>query len=161
MSVDTDDKSTEDDSKVIKKIRAKLKAAEARAETAADDARKEIVREATAISLLGKKYEGLAKYFSLEVDGELTEAEAKKWLDGRGLAGSTDSDKTNSDDADSDKDSATDLESVTNLSSKVAATATVTPDQKVDAEIGKAADDFANIGDLPALAAKLAGLMPE
>jgi len=161
MPDDTNDKGTStEDSEVIKEMRVKLKAAEAKAKTAADDARKEIVREAEAINLLGDQFKGLATYMSQEVEGELTRETADKWLADRGLAVSPEA-SNDSGATETEVDAATKLESVSNLGSKVAATATVTPDQEINTSISNAADDFKNIGDMPALTAKLAGILAE
>jgi len=159
MPEETNDEGSE--SEVIKEMRAKLKAAEAKAKTAADDARKEIVREAEAVNLLGNELKGLAPYLSQEVEGDLTKEAVATWLDSRGLAVSSEASNESEEAEEPDNDAATKLENVTNLSSKVAATATVTPDQKINTSISEAADEFVNIGDLPALTAKLAGLLAE
>jgi len=163
MSDDTDVQGTNsEDNDLIKEMRSKLKAAEAKAKTAAEDTRKEIIRENTAVNLMGDKFEKLAPYFAQEVEGELTQEAAVKWLADKGFEGSSDSgDNASNIEQEESVGIAQELEKVTNLGSKVASADSVTEFQRVNTSISQAGDDIHGIGNLPQVTAKLAALLAE
>lgn len=118
---------------------AKAKEAVRQAETAKEEAVAEVRREQISTSLMKKAgFEGLADVFASEVDGELTDQAAEKWLTGRGLKATTENIET----AQGTDSAAGGLEAVASLGSQVASAATGSTDTTFDGRMDKVADGF-------------------
>jgi hypothetical protein len=103
-------------------------------------------------------YKGLASYFEKEVEGDLTAEAASKWLADRGIqASSNDGGEAEV----KEPSKATELQSVTDLGSAVAAAASATPEDSFQKSITEKAQELRGPGNLPELTAHIAALLGE
>lgn len=153
MTVDTDTLDEQpEDNEVIRKLRADLKEANAKAKTAAEDAIAKVKRDADAKGLMPEGFKGLSDIFESEVDGELTTESAAAWLQARGITATPEaiSEVTSE---------ARELEEVTNLSGAAAAASNLLPEDTITKRIADAEEGLVGAGSIADLTARLAAAL--
>ncbi len=130
MSIDTtNEENPPEDNELIRKLRADLKASNAKNKTAGEDAVALVERGSKAAGLMPEGFKGLADIFATEVDGELNAESAAEWLKTRGISGAAP--KT----VEEVTDPVTELEAVTDLGSAVAAAGGLTPENSIQKQL--------------------------
>jgi hypothetical protein len=134
------------DSSIIRKLRADLKEAEAKAKSTEATVRAQVEREQRAGSLMPKGFEGLADVFEREVEGELSTEAAAEWLTQRGINVTPNEEVEGTAPV---APVAAGLQEVTDLGAAAAAASNLTPTDTILDNIRKADEGFAGAGSLP------------